>query len=256
MSYIYSFTNLINNKKYIGSTINSPSKRYSQHLYNVRYDTDKSQYPLYCAIRKYGEENFKFEILAELNCSEQELREIEHNYIIEYNTIAPNGYNQTSDTSHPINDPETYAKIKETKRRKAKRLAEIDEDYNILHIWRSIIDCAEETGLGEKHIASCCRGERHNTQGRYFCWLDDNNNLIIPKFIGRNCYKGQPGTTQKQSTNKKVNKIDIDTLQILNTYDSIALASRENNCDASAIAKVCKGKRKTCGGFIWSYADE
>lgn len=255
MNYIYSFTNLINGKKYIGSTINSPDRRYAQHLYNVKHNTDKSQYPLYCAIRKYGKENFKFEVLAELDCSEEELRQSEHEYIMKYDTVTPNGYNQTADTSHPINSPETYAKIRETKRERAKRVAEIDTNHNILHIWRSIVDCAEETGLGEKHIASCCRGESHTTQGRTFCWIDENNNLIIPKYIGRNPYKGKPGTTQKQSTNKKVEKIDMETFEILETYDSAALAARENSCDASGIIKVCRGKRKSCGGFIWSYAD-
>lgn len=47
----------------------------------------------------------------------------------------------------------------------------------------------------------------------------------------------------------------METFEILETYDSAALAARENSCDASGIIKVCRGKRKSCGGFIWSYAD-
>ena len=34
---IYCFTNLINNKKYIGSTIQDPKIRYKQHLYNYKH---------------------------------------------------------------------------------------------------------------------------------------------------------------------------------------------------------------------------
>lgn len=255
MNYIYSFVNKINGKRYIGSTVNNPQKRYNQHIYHVNHTTNKSNYPLYSAMRKYGIQNFNFEILLAKECSEQEIREIEQEYIQKYDCISPKGYNQTLDTQHPLNTKEVYAKMSKTKRNKAKRLAEIDKDHNILNIWRSIIDCAEETGLGEKHISACCRGERHTTQGRYFCWIDENDNLIIPNFVGTN-YKGAPGTTQKQSTNKRVCKIDMKTLQILNTYDSAALAARENNCDSSGIIKVCKGRRKSCGGFIWSYAKD
>lgn len=55
MKYVYCFTNRINGKKYIGSTINDPKRRYMQHLYHAKKDTPKSHYPLYQAIRKYGE---------------------------------------------------------------------------------------------------------------------------------------------------------------------------------------------------------
>lgn len=48
-----------------------------------------------------------------------------------------------------------------TKRKLAKKVAEIDNNKQILNIWRSVADCSEETLIGEKHIAACCRGERH-----------------------------------------------------------------------------------------------
>lgn len=253
-SFIYKFTNKINNKVYIGSTIQPIQKRYKQHLYNVNHKTDKYDYPLYAAIRKYGIENFNFEIIENRLCIEEEIRKIQHDYILKYNCIAPNGYNQTQDTNHPLNDPNTYKKIKQTKREKAKSVAEINRQKNIINIWDSIIDCAEKNNLSQKHIADCCRGQRHSTGGRYFVWVDENGELQIPDYH-ISTYKGQKGTTQKQKTNKKVAKIDLISHEILNTYDSIALASRQNNCDSSGITKVCKGTRKKCGGFYWKYID-
>ena len=110
-SFIYKFTNKINNKVYIGSTIQPIQKRYKQHLYNVNHKTDKYDYPLYAAIRKYGIENFNFEIIENRLCIEEEIRKIQHDYILKYNCIAPNGYNQTQDTNHPLNDPNTYKKL-------------------------------------------------------------------------------------------------------------------------------------------------
>lgn len=255
MSYIYCFTNLINQKKYIGSTINKPNIRYNQHLYNASHpNTDKYNYPLYQAIRKYGIENFTYEILAEVECSEEEIRQLEKQYIYMYNSISPNGYNQTDNTEHPLNDAKTYQKMSETKRERAKRVALVDEQNNIIEIYRSIVDCAEALGLDERKIGACCRGERRTTDNKKFCWLDEANELIIPEY-NKELYKGEPGTTQKQITNRKVAKIDMDSNQIIAVYDTIALASRENNCDNSGIAKVCRNKRQSCGGFKWKYVD-
>lgn len=254
MKTIYCFTNLINNKKYIGSTINDPKIRYNQHIRRANYKDKRGQYkyPLYSAIRKYGLENFKFEILLQKDCSEEEIREIEKDYILKYNSVVPNGYNQTTDTAHPINDKNTYKKISKTKREKAKEVAEVDKELKILKKWRSIVDCAEDTMLNEKKIAAVCRGERRATGNRIFYWIDNDNNLIIPNYK-RDAYKGEKGTTQVQSSSKRVAKIDLKTNEILEIYDTIALAARENNCDNSAISKVCRKQRNKCGGYRWEY---
>lgn len=255
MYSIYNFINLINNKRYIGSTTQDPSIRYNQHIYNVNNDkSNKYNYPLYCAIRKYGIENFKFEILEQLDCSEAQLRKKEKEYIDKYNTVSPNGYNQTNYTEQPLRDPSFNHKISESKRDNSKQVAEIDINYNILNTWRSIVDCAEETKLDEKKIACVCRGERRTTGNRYFCWFV-NNELQIPNYIGTT-YKGKEHSTQQQKTNKKVLKIDLITRAILAEYDSVALAARENNCDSSTIVKVCKGKRNKCANFFWKYKEE
>ena len=44
-----------------------------------------------------------------------------------------------------------------------------------------------------------------------------------------------------------------DNNNIVQTYGSVALAAANNNCDASAISKVCNRKRNKCGGFKWMY---
>lgn len=255
--YIYCFTNLINNKQYIGSTISDPNHRYNQHIYNATHQENnlKYNYPLYCAFRKYGIENFKYEILLQKECEEIEIRKIEHDYILKYNTLAPNGYNQTDNTIQPMMTKEIALKVSETKREKAKEVVEIDKNNNILNKWRSIIDCAEQTNLDERKIASVCRGERKTTGERIFRWLDENNKIIIPKYK-RDEYKGAPGTTQIQSSSRQVAKIDLKTGEILDIYPTIALAARENNCDSSSISKVCRGIRAYCKGFKWKYIEE
>ena len=255
MFYIYCFTNTANQKKYIGSTTVDPQRRFSQHIYNATHEASpKYNYPLYCAMRLYGLDKFTYEVIEEIECDELTLRQFEQDYIIKFNTLAPNGYNQTLNTEHPLNDPRTYEKMSNTKREKAKEIVELAEDNTIINKWRSIVDCAEATGLDEKKIGSCCRGERLATSNRRFCWINDDETLDLKEYK-RDPYKGAAGTTQIQSTSKKVAKINKNTDEIIAIYDTIALAARENNCDSSGISKVCCGRRNMCGGYKWQYVN-
>jgi group I intron endonuclease len=89
MNYLYKITNLVNNKIYIGQTA-KPSKRWSDHKSEAKRGHKK--YPLYLSIRKHGEDNFKFEIIAECkSLNDCNLTEIE--LVKQYNSLAPNGYN-------------------------------------------------------------------------------------------------------------------------------------------------------------------
>jgi group I intron endonuclease len=86
---IYLITNLINNKKYVGITIRSLKDRWQEHL---RY----SRNILQKAIKKYGKENFKIELVEELhNVTEKDLLLKETFYINKFDTFVNNrrGYN-------------------------------------------------------------------------------------------------------------------------------------------------------------------
>ena len=86
---IYKITNLINNHSYVGQSMNI-SKRWNAHKEEAKKEkSDKFDYPLYRAIRKYGINNFKFEVLEE--CSINELNEKEIYWINFYKCE----YNQT-----------------------------------------------------------------------------------------------------------------------------------------------------------------
>lgn len=73
----------------------------------------------------------------------------------------------------------------------------------------------------------------------------------------RNC---KIGSTQKESgiqrnnkyTSKEVYQYTLDGI-FVNTYPSMHEAARQTGLDNSAISKVCRGKIKYTGGFIWSY---
>ena len=92
---IYKITNTINGKVYVGQSVDI-NRRWRQHK-NSELD-----YPLYKAFKKYGIENFTFEVLEE--CTITELNERERYYIQLYDSCHF-GYNQTLNSveyGHPI----------------------------------------------------------------------------------------------------------------------------------------------------------
>ena len=99
MTYIYKFTNKINKHCYIGQT-NNLQKRYNGHkseAFNIK--APGYWLPFHCAIRKYGIENFDYEVLEEIAEGESQdfINEREKYFIAYYNSLKDeNGYNVTT----------------------------------------------------------------------------------------------------------------------------------------------------------------
>ena len=95
IALIYRIINLKNNKQYIGQTIQTLETRKQKHISSSRNDKQLNYSAIARAIRKYGEDSFRFEILEE-DIDEKDLDLKEIYYIQKYNTLAPNGYNITT----------------------------------------------------------------------------------------------------------------------------------------------------------------
>ena len=91
MGYIYKITNTLNDKVYIGQTIKTVQKRFTQHKNNSNKEYF-SQIVLYKAFNKYGIENFICEEIEEVPNDKLDERE---KYWIEYYDSYFNGYNST-----------------------------------------------------------------------------------------------------------------------------------------------------------------
>ena len=87
MGTIYKYTNLINGKIYIGKTRRPLEQRIQEHYYT------KKNSGLEGAIKKYGIENFKIDVVEK--CPIDKLNEREIYYIAFYDCKAPKGYNLT-----------------------------------------------------------------------------------------------------------------------------------------------------------------
>ena len=89
--YVYKITNTINNKLYIGITKNI-KERWQYHKTKYKYKKEAHK-PLYRAFRKYGIENFTFEILYE-NLSKEQAEDKEIELIATHKSLShENGYN-------------------------------------------------------------------------------------------------------------------------------------------------------------------
>ena len=64
MAYIYQIKNKINDKIYIGKTLETIEKRWKEHCNDYLKDRTEKR-PLYMAMKKYGIENFSIEIIEE-----------------------------------------------------------------------------------------------------------------------------------------------------------------------------------------------
>ena len=93
MCGIYKITNLINEKVYIGQSVDI-NYRFNNHK-SESFNPKSNAYntAIHRAIRKYGVENFSFEVIEE--CTKELLSEREIYWIAYYNSYG-NGYNLTS----------------------------------------------------------------------------------------------------------------------------------------------------------------
>lgn len=89
--YLYRITCLVNQKIYIGQTVD-PTSRWRGH----RRDSAEPKVPIQFALKKYGAHNFEFEVIA--SCKTQDnANELETELVKQYNSYISNGlgYNAT-----------------------------------------------------------------------------------------------------------------------------------------------------------------
>lgn len=148
--YIYKVTNLINNKIYIGQTVNW-KERFTQHK-KLGYGNEENKI-LYKAITKYGIENFQFEVIEGpiKNYNEREKYWIAyyHSYIYDEQYGDTKGYNMTPGGDEPPilkgidspflkHNPKDQLKVKDLLKKSNLTMKEISEQtgYDISAVKR------------------------------------------------------------------------------------------------------------------------
>jgi hypothetical protein len=153
---IYIISNLSTNISYVGQTVTHRKNhnkyrpfgyigRFKDHISEAICNTKKKQCCyLNNAIRKYGAESFKVELIV--NCELAELDSLEEKYIEEHNTLYPNGYNLTkggkvfkipsditneSELKTPVKRGGCKSRSQETKELISKRLKEANNNTEV-----------------------------------------------------------------------------------------------------------------------------
>ncbi len=133
---IYKLTNKINNKIYIGQTINF-NRRMNE--YKNRKPIKTSKYKIMEAINKYGFENFTYEIIHVCD-NESQLDYYENLYINKYMSYDDNiGYNSKHDNtlseSTKLKMSKSHIGLKEsaeTKRKKSNKIIAIRDGFYLI----------------------------------------------------------------------------------------------------------------------------
>ena len=229
-SGIYIFKNMMNDKVYIGQSVNIES-RVKEHKYRGSL--------LFKAIKKYGWNNFYYEILEE--CDRELLDDREEFYIEKYNSTDKNiGYNiLKSAKDNPVS-------IGSTRTLEVKKL--ISEKL----LGKNV---GEKNGFyGKTHSDEFKKRQSERKSKEY---LKEGNPFFGKKHSEETIHKLKEIRKDRDMSfcNKRVIQIDKITNEVIKIWDSIADAAEQVLGDRknSSISAACKGKYKSAGGFIWKY---
>ena len=214
---IYKITNKLNGHLYIGQSIDI-KKRWMRHKWSAFHEESVKDYPLYRAFRKYGLENFTFEII-EL-CDKEELEEKEIYYIQMYGSFI-NGYNQTPGGEGCC--------------AQRKPVYQYDLDGNFIAVYPSVVDAARCLNIQTQMIYKACWKEYKTAAG--FQWRNNPDDAPAKTTFGQG---------------KRIYQYDVDG-NYIKDFTSVTAASKELNISRSCLEKALNGSRKTAGGFQWSF---
>lgn len=216
---IYKYTNKINGKVYIGQTIDE-EKRKSAHK------CSKGEDHFHRAIRKYGFENFDYQVVFETISSDKDrlkylLDTMEKYFIRKYDSYGKRGYNCTLGGGgqigfhHSKETKEHWSKVR--KGRKQSKETILKRSATLSGRKRS-----EET---KRKISEAKKGREHSEE-----------------------HKRKIGEAKK----KPINQYTKDGVFVC-SYKSVKDAAKQNNWKRPTIANCAKERTKSAYGFVWKY---
>lgn len=282
---IYKATSATTGKVYIGQTSQNLQERINQHnshAYGCQYN-----YHFHNAIRKYGVNDFDYEIIEDNIASKDILNEREKYWISYYNSYYE-GYNSTMGGDGSVRrDDELIAKLfrdgyttqeiceitgyhrgtvyksyramaltEENSKRKNEQTRErcsyAVEQYTLdgqyIKTWPSATECGKEFG-NQSFISAVCRQGENALSAYGFLFKYENDPRDISEWVERLKNKKDSGRPKKE-----IEQYDSDK-NLICTYESASAA-------ATALGKkdksnICAAARKgvKAYGYYWKYKE-
>ena len=215
-------------KVYIGQTINEKLRK-RQHRY-----ARETQSAFHKAIKKYGFDSFKYDVLHRGFSSTEELNEFESFMISVHDCLVPFGYNKATggQGKHGVCDtvrvqrsetmkayyaahPRSAETIEKLRQAQLARMSDPAKREHLRRLW-----------LGKKRDGSCMTGWKHTPE-------------TLAKLL-------------KVARRRPVEQLSLSG-ELIKTWPSINDAANHVKCAATKITAVCAGRRRSCRGFTWRY---
>jgi group I intron endonuclease len=214
---VYTVTNNKTNEVvYVGITTKSVESRKRDHL---KKSKSKSKcYAFQQAIATLGIDEFKWESDNTL-LAKDELAQKEKDLIAVYKQKGFNLLNK--DSGGGISKTVYKYKIK---------------DGSLIAKFDCLYAAAKTVNSTKQHISKACLSNSNKFKG--FLWS----------------YKFKvPFNESTDARTKKVIQCSLLSGIKIKTFNSVANASRKTGINKTSIAKVCRGERKSCGGYLWKF---
>lgn len=286
---IYKITNKMNQKIYIGQALDILS-RWRQHSIQYLNKNNKISYNciFYKALRKYGIDNFSFEILEV--CNEAMLNDKESFYINKYRTYVGfedcNGYNMTlGGNNSTITNKKKIVQysLNGEKIAEFNSISEAKRQTGVIHIFEVLQHKRRSSGgflwsyeneLPHEYYeyipVQSKKIVQYDLKGNFICCYNSikeavektgltslsyclrNKNPKVGNFLWS--YEGQdiPEYTNKHklANRKKVFQYD-ENWNLLQIFNSVTEATKLTGI--KNISACCRGTREKAGGYKWSY---
>lgn len=267
--YLYTITNMINNKLYIGQSV-KPNQRWSQHKAYAKRDT--VQY-IHRAMAKYGIDSFRFDIIATCR-TEEDANELETVLIKQYNSrnkqygynIAPGGnisWNRgISKELNPLTGRKHSEEQNIEKSERMKRwwadLPQEQKSNRMLPMLNACIGRVQSKEEKAKHSVSLLKYyETHESCLMGYEWspeiIEKRTKALIATLSDPNYISPHIGQHHSQETEFKKGSIpwnrkltlaqEAEILLKFQNGQSKRSLSREYNIDRTSITRIVKGTK-------------